>query len=75
MKNTVDQLLEEAALNADREKARKQIVRDLDEFIEHYYPPFKEKGLTLAEALQVFKLHEIEQTLCEAFPLEVEEDE
>jgi len=75
MKDSVDRLLEEAQLDMERSKAVKQIDYDLNEFINVYYPPFKAKGFTLPEALIVFKLHGIEQTLNEEVSMEDEEDE
>ena len=75
MKDSVDRLLEEAQLDMERSKAVKQIGYDLDQFINVYYPPFKARGFTLPEALIVFKLHEIEQTLTEEISAKDEEDE
>lgn len=69
----LDKIAHQIQRDADLKEARENIKTDLEEFVKHYYGPFKARGFTIPEAYQCFWLHEIYDLLDRTYPADEEE--
>lgn len=72
MPDELDKVLSEIEHDKQVQDTQAKIAQDLDTFIEEYYPPFKSKGFSIAEAYMAFQLHEVYEILDSAYPQEEE---